>query len=264
MFNLFSKNKEPKCPIDQDTRLWMENAFLWLATQFGHDNIKNKITLIPTQECFPVQYDGSINSLHKTVGIVANQMEIDPNEINVHTYKQSIQEFEGAFGYRLFTEIDKNSKEKLAAGVFFNKDENGKYDILIEEKNLLAPESLVGVLAHEFSHIKILGEKRLEQNDELLTDLCTVVFGLGIFNANSCFKEHKSFDSWGYNSIGYMKQQEWGYALALYAHFRYEEKPEWMKYLTPNVKSNFKKSQEYIFANIEKVFWEDYNGPTSN
>ena len=260
MFGLFSKKNNNECPIDSEMRLWMENAFLWLATQFGHDNIATKPMLHPTPEHFPIRYDGSKESLTKTAEIVARQMEIDINEINLDTYDQNIQEFSGDFGHRIWTEVDKDSDEKLAAGLYFDKNELGKYDIFIEKKNLNDGENLVATLAHEFSHIKILGEKRLEFNDEQLTDLTPVVFGLGIFNANSSFKEHKSFDSYGHNSIGYLKQREWGYALALYAFFRQEESSDWTKYLTPNLKSDFKKSMDFIKDNTDKIFIEEYKG----
>ena len=141
--------------------------------------------LYPTSECFPIRYDGSKESLTKTAEIVARQMEIDFNKINLETYEQNIQELSGDFGHRIWTEVDKDSDEKLAAGLFFAKNDQGMYDIFIEKKNLSDPENLVATLAHEFSHIKILGEKRLDFNDEQLTDLTPVVFGLGIFNANS-------------------------------------------------------------------------------
>jgi hypothetical protein len=260
MFGLFSNKNNNECPIDPEMRLWMENSFLWLATQFGHDNIATKPMLRPTTDHFPISYDSSKESLTKTAEIVARQMEIDINEISLDIYEQTIQEFSSSFGHRIWTEVDKDSGEKLAAGLFFDKNDQGKYDIFIEKKNLSDPENLVATLAHEFSHIKILGEKRLNFNDEQLTDLTPVVFGLGIFNANSSFKEQKSFDSYGHNSIGYLKQKEWGYALALYAFFRQEENPDWIKFLTPNIKSDFKKSMEFINANTDKVFIEEYKG----
>lgn len=260
MFGLFSKKNNDKCPIDREMRLWMENAFLWLATQFGYDNIATKPMLLPIPEHFPIRYDGSIESLKKTADIIAKQMDIDINQINLDTYQQNIQEFSGDFGHRLWTEVDKDSDEKMAAGLYFDKNEHGKYDILIEKKNLSDPENLVATIAHEFSHIKLLGEKRLDFNDEQLTDLTPVMFGLGIFNANSAFKEHKSFDCYGHNSVGYLKQREWGYALALYAYFRKEENPDWIKYLTRNIKSDFKRSMDFINVNQDKVFIEEYRG----
>jgi len=261
MFGLFSKKQNNNCPIDLEMRLWMENSFLWLAGQFGEDNIATKPVLLPTPDHFSIRYDGSKESLAKTAEIIALQMEIDINEVNLDVYEQNIQEFSGDFGHRIWTEVDKDSDEKLSAGLFFEKNDQGKYDILIEKKNLSDPENLVATLAHEFSHIKLLGEKRLDFNDELLTDLTPVIFGLGIFNANSAFKELKSYDSYGHNSIGYLKQREWGYALALYAFYREEEeKADWVKFLTPNIKSDFKKSMDFILANTDKVFIEEYKG----
>ena len=97
---------------------------------------------------------------------------------------------------------------KASAGLFLDKNESGNYEIFVERKNLSDPENLVATLAHEFAHIKLLGEKRLAFNDEFSTDLTTVVFGLGVFNANASFKEHKSYDSYRHNSIGYLMQKE--------------------------------------------------------
>src|SRR5215831_302279 len=173
MFGMFSKKQNNECPIDPEMRLWMENAFLWLATQFGHNNIATKPMLHPTPEYFPSRFDGSKESLTKTAVIVARQMEIDIDIVNIDTYEQNIQEFSGDFGNRIWTEVDKDSEEKLSAGLYFGKNDDGKYDILIEKKNLDDPENLVATIAHEFSHIKILGEKRLDANYEDLTDLTT-------------------------------------------------------------------------------------------
>ena len=83
-------------------------------------------------------------------------MELDINEINVDTYDQNIQEISGDFGHRIWTEIDKDSDEKLSAGLYFGKNDQGKYDIFIEKSNLSDGENLIATLAHEFSHIKIL------------------------------------------------------------------------------------------------------------
>ncbi|MEO6540778.1 MAG: hypothetical protein ABIN74_07315, partial [Ferruginibacter sp.] len=196
MFGLF-KNQKNECPIDLETRLWMENAFLWLAEQFGQENIVTKPMLFPTPHHFPIHYDGSIETLIKTAEIIANQMEIDVNEINLDIYSQNIQEFKGDLGHRIWTEFDKTSEEKLSAGLYFGKNEQGKYDVFIEKTNLSDPENLAATLAHEFAHIKLLGEERIEFNDESLTDLTPVIFGLGIFNANAAFKEHKSYDGYG-------------------------------------------------------------------
>jgi hypothetical protein len=258
MFGLFSNKHKNECPIDHDMRLWMEHAFLWLATQFGQEAILSKKVVVPTPQDFPIRYDGSQHSLLKTAEIVAVQMDIDLNEVNLHTYDENIKAFDGGMGHRLFTEVDKSSKVKLSAGLYFDKNEQGKYDIFIEQKNLAEPENLVAILAHEFAHIKLLGEQRLDFNDESLTDLTPVVLGLGIFNANASFRFYQGYDGWGHNSVGYLKQREWGYALALYAFYRQEQSPAWIKYLTKNLQSDFKKCEAFINVNHDKVFMEEY------
>jgi hypothetical protein len=235
----------------------MEQAFLWLVSQFDEENIRSKEILYPTIEYFPFKYDGSKEPFIKTAEIIAKQMEIDFSVVRLDTYKENIHEIKGDLGHRIFTEVDKDDKG-LSAGIFFDKDDQSKFDVFIEESNLAMPERLVATIAHEFAHIKLIGEKRLEDNDEYLTDLTTVVFGLGIFNANTAFVFKTNFDSWAYKSLGYLKQQEWGYALALYAYFRNERSPSWLKYLTPNLKADFLKSEKYIYANTNKIFLDDY------
>lgn len=236
----------------------MEQAFVWLVVEFGQDNIKAKPIRCPTAEHFPIRYDGSQDSLLQTAQIIADQMEIDLNKINLDIYNQSIQEFQGDAGFRMWTTPDEHSEEVMSSGLYFDKNASGKFDVFIEKNNLKDPEKLVATLAHEFAHIKLLGEKRVSFNDESLTDLTTVVFGIGIFNANCAFREIKNYDSWGHNTLGYLKQREWGYALALHAYYRQEKNPIWINYLTPNIKSDFKKSSSFIYANTERIFKEKY------
>ncbi|WP_207511991.1 hypothetical protein [Longitalea luteola] len=258
MFGLFSK-KPPACPIDTNTRLWMEQAFVWLVQEFGQSNLLTKPMLFPTSEHFPIAYDGSNASLEQTARIIARQMEIDMKNINLEIYNESIQEIQGNYGFSMWTIPDETSTEQLTAGLYFGKNEAGTFDVFIERNNLRDPEKLVATIAHEFAHIKLLGEKRVPFNDESLTDLTTVLFGIGVFNANCAFREIKNFIVRGHNTLGYLKQREWGYALALYAYVRQEKDPDWINYLTPNIRSDFKKSTAFINANNDRIFKEKYN-----
>ena len=73
-------------------RLWMENSFLWLATQFGHEKLGSKPYVLPTPEHSRFADDGSKEYLTMTAKVVARQMEIDINEVNLDTYEQNIQD----------------------------------------------------------------------------------------------------------------------------------------------------------------------------
>jgi hypothetical protein len=100
----------------------------------------------------------------------------------------------------------------------------------------------------------LLGEKRIDVSNEPLTDLTTIIFGLGIFNANEAFQIFKNFESQGWRSKGYLSQIQWGYALALFTYVRGEKSPAWIDHLTPNVKKDFLQGQQFILANPNIVF----------
>ena len=252
MFHLF-KNKNPECPVANDTREWMEQAFLWLRDVFGEHNLKNKKILLPDEHCFPVVYDGSTESVMKTLSIVSKQMDVEPDDIKLDYYSEGVNEIGsgGMGGSTVFIKSEEDSKR--SSGKYYGKQEDGKYHISLEEENFKDPVALVATLAHEIAHIKLLGEGRIENNSEPLTDLTTVVFGLGIFNANSAFRFASNFEKWEYKKLGYLTQIHWGYALAIYAHLREENNPIWTKYLSETVKGNFKRSQHFISANQDRI-----------
>jgi hypothetical protein len=229
----------------------MENAMIWLINQYGEDKILDKKTLVPTPEYFPIDFDGSEDAANKVVSIVSLQMDIHSEDIILNFYDQQLLEFKGDLGNSLFTQ--QYDDEKYTSGLYQGKDKDGKYSIALERGLLKQPEKIVATIAHELAHIKLLGEERLKENDEYLTDLVTVFFGLGIFNANSAAQFYSDANKWGYNKQGYLIQQEWGYALALYAFIRREKDPFWMQYLSTNIKSDFLKSQNYISNNTDKV-----------
>lgn len=243
MFGFSKKDKKPTCPIPDERRKWLEYAFDWLVGAFGEDSISQRRILIPHHSDFPIRYNGDHESAHQTVAIIARQMEIDPSDIGLLFYKEGVDELAsgGAHGNKLYM-----GQGKYAGGRYLGKADDGKYHIALEERKLHQPEFMVATLAHELAHIKLLGEQRLEENDEQLTDLTTVAFGLGVFNANAAFTTFQDFQSHGWQKLGYLKQMDWGYILALFAALRKENDPDWAKHLCKNVKSDFAKSYCYL------------------
>ena len=241
------------CPVNSETREWLENCFLWFIDSFGREKIETVNILTPTPEDFPIKYDGELQSVLSTLAIVAKQMEVNPNDIVVDVYEETRTEFDagGVFGNRLF--LQNIETQNYSGGLYFGLQEDNKYHIALEKNQLNNPISIVATLAHEIAHIKLLGEKRIEENNEDLTDLIVIIFGLGIFNANAAFQTKKDFDSWGWSTSGYLSQMEWGYALALFAHIRGEENPDWVNFLSTNIKSDFEKSIEFIYHNPIKI-----------
>jgi hypothetical protein len=257
MTQLFRK-KNNCCPIPEETRKWFDLAFLWFFDSFGKEKIETKRVLVPDYTDFPVKYTGGHDSAEETLKIVAHQMEICIDEINLEFYQEGVTEISagGAFGSSFYLQNDE--RDKFSAGLYYGKFEDGKYHILLEQKKLKSPEGMVATLAHELSHVKLLGEGRIKDNNERLTDLTTVVFGLGIFNANVAFVYNNNYGSWGFSNTGYLSQSEWGYALALLAYIKNDCKPLWLKYLSKDISVAFNKSIGFILNNTGIVLNVDY------
>lgn len=250
----FSKKSIPekaKCPVSEEIRIWMENSYLWLMTQFGQETILNNRIVTPDYSSFPFSFTTEKEDAFNSLKTLCSQMRIEPSDIELYFYTDHIIEYNNQPGLRLSSIQDEN--ESTSSGLYFNKNENGKFIIAIEEEQLKDSTNLIATIAHELAHIKILGEGRLSINDEYLTDLVTVFFGLGIFTANSSFRFYSKQDGWGYSRQGYLLQQEWGYALALYAYIREERTPSWINFLTPNIKSDFLQSEMYIYAHEDII-----------
>jgi hypothetical protein len=253
MFGLFNKKDPNKCPIPEERRLWLEESFSLLVSFFGKEKVTQGKILVPHYSCFPIKYDGSIESAAQTLRIVAAQMDVAFDEIELTIYREKVNDISSGdpWGGRIY--LNSAANDKSAAGLYFGKDD-GKYQIAMEQSYLAQPENMVATFAHEIAHIKLLGENRIEENDEKLTDLTTVIFGLGIFNANGAFQTFQNYRSSGWQKLGYLKQMEWGYVLALYAYLREETSPKWIDYLSMNVKADFKRAEKFIINNEDIIF----------
>lgn len=226
------------CPVDEDVRIWLEQSFQRLLEIFGLENTLSRYVMVPDRVHFPIRYDGSERSAFETLKIVATQMEVPPAEITLDFYDETLRRV----------------TEGTPGGFYWGKGESGTFEISIARMKLDEPENMVATLAHEIAHIKLLGEGKIETNDERLTDLTTIFFGFGIFNANAAFQTFSDAKSYGWSQSGYLTQMEWGYALALFAYLRQEPDPAWADHLCKNVKGDFIQGRNFIAANEDLIF----------
>ena len=253
MFELFNKKYPNRCPISYDNRIWLEKSFSLLLDIFDKEKIKQTKILIPHYSNFPIKYNGDTRTAFDTLEIVAEQMEVEFDEIQLNLYDEGVNTIStgSPWGGRIFLNSDHNCKG--SAGLYWGKQADNKYHIGLERRKLTQPENMVATLAHELAHIKLLGKNKIEANDEKLTDLTTVIFGIGIFNANAAFQTIRSIYSSGWRKMGYLTQMEWGYALSLLAYIRDERTPNWIEYLTLNVKGDFKQGERFIENNKDLI-----------
>lgn len=226
-------------PLKTEDMNWIEGSMNWLLKEFKIDP-RHCVMVTPSGNSIPVDFDYSERSAREAVAFIAHKMRINKGAIELEFYSQAVREV----GSNIFTAS--YDGESNAAGLYLGKNDKGKYNVALERSQLNNPVKMIATLSHELAHIKLLGEGRLPVNDEYLTDLVTLVFGFGIFSANSAFQFNQETDRWSYSRQGYLSEQMYGYALSYFAYLRNESSPEWAEYLSPTIKEDFERGLLYL------------------
>jgi hypothetical protein len=217
----------------------------WLITQFGKDTLLRATPIEPLEKFFPDPYDATEPAIRLMLNRICAFMHIHPDRVELQLYEEQ----RTAAGPKLLDGTTSNG----SAGHY---RVDGKEIIGLEKSNLHDPLAVVATLAHELAHVRLLGEQRLspdEPDHEPLTDLTTVFFGLGIFNANSTFRFNQwsrgNRYGWKASTLGYLNEEMFGYALALWTTLRNDLTPTWPKHLRTNPRTYMKQSLRYLSAN---------------
>jgi len=221
-------------PLSEERRQSIDDAFLYLQELFGKDLIvqKQMRTIDDLSFRTKIKANSDIVSIAHSI---AQIMDINPAEIEIDFFSEN--EWDGA------------------AGLYHGKDEFGKYKVTLLDNIYTDLEILIATIAHEFAHIKLLGEERIEENSEELTDMLPLFYGFGIFNSNAVFKlssNHLEL-SWKTSKLGYLSQADWGYLFALYIHLSKDKEPKWLIYLNKTIAKDCELACEFILANPDKV-----------
>lgn len=233
-------------PLSEERRLSIDDAFLYLQELLGRHLVKGKDMLLPDDEQFPKEI-GSLQEIVPLARHIARIMDIDPEQLEIGFFEAGIRQHNKDTG-----NMDYWAKEDYA-GLYHGVNEAGKYLVTISDDIHRETDRLIATIAHEFAHIKLLGENRMSENSEELTDMLPLLYGFGIFAANSAFKFDKHSSGWQSSSLGYLGQADWGYAMALYLHVRNETAPEWLSYMNKTVAGYCRRSLEFIRENGDKV-----------
>ena len=133
----------------------MEDAFIWLIQQFGEQKIIRIKQLLPNVTDFPMKVDTSEQIAHELLVIIAKQMDVNPDHIKLIFFNEQLLEIQGDIGTTLFGQRYDN--ETSSAGLY-KKVDTDNYVIALEIGQLREIDKAIATIAHEVSHIKILGE----------------------------------------------------------------------------------------------------------
>lgn len=230
----------PKCPVEEEDKLWLEESMEWLLEEFGCDAFRGVTVVLPTDEFFPDSYSVDEDGARSLVDRVCEYMNVNPDLIELELFEDENRQARRDFVYS-------EGSSEGACGLY--KKRRDKFVVALESSQLTDPMSLVATIAHELGHVRLLGEGRVHggfEDHEPLTDLLTVFFGLGIFTANSAFTFDASSQGWQAQTRGYLNEEMFGYALAVFALMRGERNPAWSRYVEGSVSTFFKNGLKYL------------------
>ena len=211
----------PVRPVDPVASAWIEGRLRWLAGQFGERPFLGRRPWMPTTGDFPEVRGGTLQALYERV---ASRLGIDPARVPL--------ELGPAKRHAGFVDADGRGVGGTAA--HYTIDERGER-IVVDAGQVGDPLDLIGTLAHELSHARLLGEDRLggsEVDHELTTDLCAVYHGFGAFLANSPRAWPADAATWPGTRVVmpmYLTSNMTAWALALRARRLRESRPAWLK-----------------------------------
>lgn len=239
----------PSCPVDPHAKRWIEKRLQWLSQEFGLDVFTRRALILPLEEFFPDRYRGSEACVRTLVDRVCAYMDVDPSRVDLEFYTDRGNAWL----------VNKQGKIMPRPAGLYN-DSTGRTLIELETSQFDSPMTLVGTAAHELAHLRLLGEGRIRPtvfDNELLTDLTVVFFGLGIFLANVPRAWESLLTNWPGTDAKrseYMTQPMFGYALAHMAWFRNERKPSWARHLRMDARACFKQGLRYLWATGDSQF----------
>ena len=241
---------QPRCPVDAAAKQWIEDRLQWLAQEFGRDTFTRRAVILPTNEFFPDPIDGTKASVRKLLDQVCLFMDVDPGRVALDLFTNTQELW--------LVNDDGKYLPTGAAGLY--EEQIDKTVIRIETTELMDLSGLVGTMAHELAHLRLMGERRVtgdEYDNELLTDLTAAFHGFGIFLGNSPRNWDGQYGNWPGTDLKrpeYMTLPMFAYVLAHSAWFRNERKPDWLSFLSFDLKPCFKQGLRYLMDTEDSEF----------
>lgn len=233
---------KPQCPVDSAAKQWIEERLRWLSDQFGRDLFTAGEIILPTDEFFPDPVDQTEASIRDLLDRVCGYMKVNPALIKLQLFTNRTE---------LWLVNEQGKYLPTGAAGWFSQ-QNGQTVIQIETSQLDDLEGLIGTIAHELAHVRLIGENWVignEYDNELLTDLTVIFHGMGIFLGNSPRNWDSLYSDWPGTNLRrpeYMTLPMFAYALAHAAWWRGETKPNWHRHLSYDLRACFHQAIRYL------------------
>ncbi|MEX0774331.1 MAG: hypothetical protein WD042_01315 [Phycisphaeraceae bacterium] len=240
---------QPVCPCDIAAKAWVEERLQWLDEEFTDSVFNGRPIVLPTRDFFADPYDGSKAAARRLLDRICAYMDVVPELVDLLIVAEHDD----------LILVNESGQAIPGAAGTYHEDE-GRFKVRIDKWGLADPVGLVGTMAHELAHVRLLGQSRIthdEFDNELLTDLTVVHFGLGIFLANTPRTWASDYSRWPGSDLlkpEYMTAPMFGWALAHVAWFQREKRPSWTRHLNGAARANLKQDLRYLMATADTTF----------
>lgn len=234
-----------KLPVTEEERSWVDKGFVRLKGMLGEKRMRDCVVVEPTDEFFPDPWDKSSAGLENIFCRVCEYMQVERGRVDLEIIPDSSELMEDLPEFHF--------RSNDPAGLHFGETADERALIGVRQSLLKDPLTVVATVAHELGHVILLDDGHLSrevEDMEPMTDLVTVYLGLGIFSANaSCrftkFRDERR-EGWSFSRHGYLPEEAYGYALAVFAKERGETGPSWAAHLSTNVQTYFRRSVAWL------------------
>jgi hypothetical protein len=238
-------------PIDSKTELWIKECFAYFMEKLGKNKCDTIKMILPVKENFPIQFDGSYESIDALLKTICKIMSVNRENIILTGFSNQADDIDNSL--KEIMPVWYSEGRPGAAGYYSDQSHAEKVHISIKNDHLKDPISLVATITHELCHYILLNRWNLphERDDmEPMTDLLTIYFGMGIFTANAAIQFNQWQDNqrqgWSMARQGYLTLEIIGFALALWAVQKKELNPVWLKHLCTDAKAYCRQSIKYL------------------
>ncbi|MCP4316285.1 MAG: hypothetical protein GY789_09775 [Hyphomicrobiales bacterium] len=242
----------PSATIDDDDREWQLECWQWLLENLGGmDALRSYKTLIPSSSDFPRSGKSGFDHAQHVFNQVAAHFRLEPSSFDLREQEGEIDPVVAPMA------VVQNAP--LSPLGTYSMAQDGLHQVTYSPNALADLEGLITALAHEICHSVLLGIPTAppggDEAEEFATDLAVVFFGFGIFGGNNSFQFSQYRDDatgtqgWSTQRVGYLTQNEWGFALAVRAVLLEENMADIVKYCTDGLAVNVRKNVKFLQEN---------------
>ncbi len=231
-----------------------------LRERFPETDFRTFPTLVPRKAFADVRFDGTVagckrlaKRIQQVMGAVA---DVETRFLNAGSAAELAR--------TMRSRTEGKWRDQGAAGVYYHPggetggegDEPAPPLVLVDLERFAgqSPETLVAVLAHEYSHHLLMKDGAQDEQGEEMADLLPVLYGFGVAAANSAFTYFTSGEQVGYMAwhswraarFGYLREDTLAFALGVTVAWKAERSRAIQGALGPAVQDCFRKTLRFL------------------